>query len=154
MTQTVNFLDQLENSLYNCVRTYKSSSYYKAIIERVGTDIDRPSMFILIILDSQSLQFRDLVKKLGVEAPSVSRKVHELEAKGLVMRETTRDKRIHLLTLTDNGHKLTNKIKHAKREYLSRILAAWTVEDQEKLATLLVKLADDFSKSINQTKEE
>ncbi len=145
----VSDLDLVENALHSCLRVYKGASYIKDFAKRIGTDIDRPSVFILMALSQRSLRFQDLVKHIGIEAPSISRKVHELENKGLVQSIEAQDRRVHMLSLTNEGKALTVKIKRAKRELIGDVLNDWSSEDRARLANLLMRLSLDLDKVAN-----
>jgi DNA-binding MarR family transcriptional regulator len=138
-------LEKLEGALFGCIRITKRQSYWEEFQKRADVTIDRPAAFILMVLGKRSLQFQDLVNKLGVEAPSVSRKVHELENDGFIKRQSTADRRIHLLTLTKKGADVTSRINKARRAIFSEIMSGWPDEDKKQLSRLLAKLSEDLS---------
>lgn len=138
-------MDRLENALFSCVRITKKPAYWEEFQRRSGVTIDRPAAYILMMLSQQSLQFQDLVTRLGIEAPSVSRKVHELEDGGLISRQPTADRRVHLLTLSESGKDAAKKIRQARHEILSEILEDWPEKKRLQLSSLLSELADGLS---------
>ncbi len=138
-------LDAIEANLTACLRVSKKPAYWDEVLMKAELNIDRPAAAILIILDHGPCQFRDLVKHLGIEAPSVSRKVHELEDDGLIIRQTTTDKRVHQLSLSNRGHTAAKKLKTAKRSIIKTIITDWSIEDRQQLIRLLEKLATNMT---------
>ncbi len=147
-----NDLEKLEGALFACIRITKRPSYWDEFQKRANVTIDRPAAFILMVLNKHSLQFQDLVNKLGVEAPSVSRKVHELEDSGYIKRQPTTDRRVHLLTLTPEGNAVAKKINESRLAIFSEIMSTWPEEDKKQLSSLLSKLSEDLSNRFSQRK--
>lgn len=143
-------LDRLGSALYACVRVTKRSAYWDEIRRRSGVNLDRPGAYILMLLGKEPCQFRDLVNRLGVEAPAVSRKVHDLEAAGLIMRRPAQDRRVHLLALSDSGRAAADSIKSARRDMLSQVLSGWTAGDRRQLSELLIRLSEDLDRNFSQ----
>ena len=138
-------LDKLDSALLSVMRLAKKPAYWDEFQRKADIQIDRPAAAIVMMLSEHTLQFQEVVNKLGVEAPSISRKVHELESLKLIRREPMADKRVHMLALSSEGIALSRKIKSARREMLDQLLVAWTAEDTELLSQLLTRLALDFS---------
>ncbi len=135
----------IDAALFDAMKVAKRPRYWDEFQRRVGSQIDRPTAAILRLLSAQSLQFRDLVTKLGIEAPSISRKVHELEQEGLIERSPTEDRRVHILSLSNEGKSLARKIIDARFSILNDTLISWSENDKAKLSELLSRLAKDLS---------
>jgi DNA-binding MarR family transcriptional regulator len=89
-----------------------------------------------------------IAKSLGIEAPSVTRTVQDLEQRGLIQRQTDpEDKRATQVTLTNKGQQQLAKLQRARRERLAEALHAWPKAEQKRLGALLQKLAEDISKT-------
>ncbi len=144
-TQDDQILDSLEASLTACLRISKKPAYWDEVLNRAGLSMDRPAAAVLMALEHGPSQFQELVKHLGIEAPSVSRKVHELEAKGLIIRQTTADRRVHQLRLSSQGQADARKLKQAKRAIVQTMIEGWSLEDRQSLIRLMTKLADNMS---------
>jgi DNA-binding MarR family transcriptional regulator len=134
-------LDRLETALFKCMRTAKRPYYWEELQRRADVSIDRPAAAIILSLLNGPLQFQKLVHRLGVEAPSISRKVHELENNNIIKRVPTEDKRIHLLSLTEEGNAIGDNIKRARREMLADILSDWPSGKRHELIALVESLA-------------
>ena len=139
-----NRLDSIEMSLSAVMRIAKRPGYWEELQKRAGIVIDRPAAAILIILSKRPANFQSVVNRLGIEAPSVSRKVHELEAKGLILRRPTADKRVHELELSRDGLIMAGKLLNAKRSIYQDVLGDWGSQDIEELNRLLNNLANDM----------
>ena len=142
---SVNELDKFEAAIVAFVRIAKKPSYWEEFSKRANTNIDRPAAAILDALSHNHCQFQDLVKRLGVEAPFISRKVHELEDEGLITRRPTQDRRVHELHLSAPGEDMASRIKQAKRSILSEVLSGWSNEELGRLTNLLERFAIDMS---------
>ncbi len=138
-------LDAIEASLTACLRVSKKPAYWDEVLDRAGLSIDRPAAAILMVLDHGPCQFQELVKHLGIEAPSVSRKAHALEDDGLIIRQAASDKRIHRLSLSPQGQAAAKKLKSAKRSIVQAIIADWSIEERRQLIRLLEKLASNMT---------
>ena len=137
-------LDSIESALTSLMRIAKRPGYWEELQKRAGIVIDRPAAAILIILSKHSDNFQAVVAKLGIEAPSVSRKVHELEDKGLIKRRPTEDKRVHALELSQEGEDIAIRLLQAKRSLYREVLADWGSADIQGLNRLLNKLSEDM----------
>ena len=130
-------LDSIESSLTAVMRIAKRPGYWDELQKRSGIIIDRPAAAIIIILSKCPSNFASVVTRLGIEAPSVSRKVHELEDKGLILRRPTDDKRVHELELSKEGLVIAESLLKAKRSIYQEVLNSWNDKDIDDLNRLL-----------------
>ena len=137
-------MDQLDVALASCLRILKQPIYWEKITRFANTTIDRPSATILAILAKGPYQFQELVSRLGVEAPSVSRKVHQLEDQGLILRKPTADKRVHELYLSAQGRSLADRLCAARHRLLGEITSTWTARQQKELIESLEHFSNDL----------
>ncbi len=142
---TTEELDRLELAWNSFIRIVKKPIYWEEIQHQAKVNIDRPAAAILHILSKQDCQFQSLVNQLGLEAPSVSRKVHELENNGLILRRPNTDKRIHELRLSPEAEIMVKQLTKAKRLIMSKILSNWSVNERQELITILQRLSNDMS---------
>ena len=147
-------LDKIDSALFSLMRIAKRPAYWEEFQRQANAQIDRPAAAILLLLSHHPLSFSNLVTKLGIEAPSISRKVHELEQAGYIRREPTDDRRVHLLSLTSSGQALYIDVVRARRAMLASDLSDWTELDKTKLSDLLTRLASDLAKRYGNTKEK
>jgi DNA-binding MarR family transcriptional regulator len=90
----------------------------------------------------------DIARVLGIEAPSVTRTVQELEQAGLIKRRPDpEDKRASHVSLTKKGGQQLAKLQKARRERLSQALKQWSISERRQLAELLQRLAKDISET-------
>ncbi|MFD1518310.1 MarR family winged helix-turn-helix transcriptional regulator [Pseudonocardia yunnanensis] len=81
---------------------------------------------------------------VGTDQSTVSRKVAELVAAGLVERRPDPlDGRAHLLAVTPAGAQLCEHGRRKRVELVASVLAGWPVESRRRLAELLGRFADD-----------
>ena len=137
-------LDRLVEAIGQCVRLIKQPAYWQATTRLAQTDIDRTSAIILQILNNKPCRFLELVELIGIEAPSISRKVHDLVENGLVDSHTDPDDhRVHSLRLSIAGRNLALKLRQAQHSMMLTILKDWTDQDRQDLSIMLERLADN-----------
>ncbi len=116
---------------------------------RADVELDRASASLLKAImhhGNGSCRLHDIARQLGIEAPSVTRKVQELETKGLLSRiPDPVDKRAANIKLTDKGRDQINRLQAARRERLRLLLRTWPATDRTALAALLKQLANDLT---------
>ena len=83
-------------------------------------------------LDSQSMQ--QVAEALGFDITTFSRQVQTLIRKGMVDKvQAPEDKRIYLLSLTDKGKSIDEKIDDSLNTYLDEIFSHLSHEEREKV---------------------
>lgn len=151
---TTKELDAIEAAL---VALYRSSFQHRAwedIQELAGISLDRSSASLLKVVHGcgqASCRIQDIARFLGIEAPSVSRTVQELEQNGLLERTSDpTDRRASNIILTEAGQQQLAKLQAAKRSRLKSALHDWSANDRHELARLLHQLADTFKTATKQ----
>ncbi len=87
-----------------------------------------------------------LADQAGLDASTVSRRVADLQEKGLVTRAVdTEDQRASLLDLTPRGRQLLASLREARRSLLEEALADWSTQDVQALADMLLRLGRAFA---------
>jgi DNA-binding MarR family transcriptional regulator len=139
-TDLTDNLETFETALRLFLQTMKRPQSWLLITEKAGLDIDRPAATILMVLIAQeSKQYRlhDLAEHLNIEAPSVTRKVQQLEKAGLVARnQDSQDKRAYDLQATKSGIEVAMKIRDAQRQITSQVFNNWTKQDRKAFVDL------------------
>jgi DNA-binding MarR family transcriptional regulator len=150
-TVTTKELDAIETAL---VALYRASFQHRAwedIQQRAGLNLDKSSASLLKVVKAcgpSQCRIQDIAAVLGIEAPSVSRTVQDLERDGLLTRRPDdSDRRASQVTLTKAGAQQLAKLQAAKRGRLNAALHDWSVEDRQALARLLHQLAEAFTTS-------
>jgi DNA-binding MarR family transcriptional regulator len=145
-------IEQLEQALRLFSQTAKRPQRWAMITQQAGISIDRPSAFILQIMQlhaPQQLRVQDLAIKLGVEPPSITRKTQELELSGYILRTPDpKDKRAISLQLTAAGGELANKLRAAGREAIREAFTNWSDNDRQTFAHLFERFSHDFAATI------
>lgn len=78
---------------------------------------------LVITARSQGLRVGELAGRLGVSAPSASRLVRRMEARGLVRAtRSTDDRRATIVTLTDVGRDLVHDVMDRRRTRIEQAL--------------------------------
>jgi DNA-binding MarR family transcriptional regulator len=118
---------------------------------RAGLSIDRASAILLKVVaqcDKTPCRMQDIAKLLGIEAPSVTRTVQDLEHAGLVTRQTDpQDKRASHVVLTAKGRQQLARLQKARRERLSQALHTWTPAQRKQLGAMLQRLAKNIAET-------
>lgn len=121
------------------VRRSLASSIDEALSVHHGLSLS--DLAILLELESsadQRLRRTELARRLGVTPSGVARQVAPLERIGLVGRESTRDARLALVTLTSAGERLARTARATAEEAATNALARlWDARAQGDLAALL-----------------
>ena len=106
-------------------------------------DITTHQFGILItVLKKENLTQRDIVKYTNSDEPSTTRVISRLETKGFIVRVTDEfDKRKRLVSLTQEGKKLLEKMLPYAKEENKKLVDSLTSEEQETFLNLLRKVA-------------
>ena len=113
--------------------------------ERMGAlGLTPPDAGILRLLRlTAGLSQQELAAKLGIHPSRLVALLDELERKGLVERKSNPDdRRQYSLHLTEKGTKTLEEIGHVAQQHQEALCAALTLEERDKLAELLRKIAD------------
>ncbi len=124
----------------NFLANFFTGPIYADLIERFG--LTRPGFVILFSLSQQDgLVARDICLVTGLPKNSISRAVTELEAKGLIARDTdVADKRAKPLTLKDEGEQLLAKVVPLFRDRQAAMLAPLDKEEAAEFDRLISKI--------------
>ena len=109
-----------------------------------GVRLDRAGATLLFKLSAKgdSLRVTDLAEILGVDTPTVTRKVQQLERDGMVVRQTDPDdRRASRIRLTPAGRRTIERVRRARRAWLEQLLQGWDDDDLSALADLLSHFA-------------
>ena len=100
----------------------------------------------LLLIPFDGISMSVLAKKLGLDASTLTRNIHNLEKQGLITRQNNnKDKRIQLIFLTKNGVKTVHSMENDLEEQNFNILELIDLDTQESLYTSLEKLSWAFA---------
>ena len=135
--------------MLSMAQTMKRPQTWTALTNRAGLSIDRPGATILRILTSQPGTWRlhDLAERIGVEAPSITRKAQQLEQAGLLSRERDPlDGRAFSVQVTPAGRIVAIKLEAAQRFVLEAALKDWPAVDLAQFIQLFQRFSVDLDK--------
>lgn len=141
---------EIETAMLALARLALSTRTHEHLATTAGVIVDRSGEAVLRQLaDADTgLRLGELAQRLGIEAPTASRKVHELGAAGLVVREgDPTDGRACRLRLTPAGESAVHLLRLARRDRLAEVIRGWPPEDRINLGRLLTRLAADVQAS-------
>ncbi|HVW82203.1 MAG TPA: MarR family transcriptional regulator [Mycobacteriales bacterium] len=141
-------LTRIQQSLGLATRRARDGALHEHLGRRVGYQLEAPYYATLARLRlTDGLTMSELALGLGMEVSTVSRRINELEKRGLVQRVTgTEDRRTSFPTLTAEGAEVASMLEVGWREMLSEVTADWSAADLETFATLFERFAADFDR--------
>jgi DNA-binding MarR family transcriptional regulator len=138
--------DRIIQGLATIAQAVHQVKLHERILAGAGVRLDRAGASLLAKLgscDTGSLRVTALAERLGVDTPTVTRKVQQLERLGLVARaDDPKDGRAHRIRLTASGRRTAARLTEARRGWIDTLLAGWPTEDVERFAVLLGQFTD------------
>ena len=111
-----------------------------------GVELDRAGFGALVALGDEHMRLSDLATRQGLDISTVSRRVAQLEAAGLVERSADpADRRASVVSLTERGREVVASISELRRELLESVVADWSERERREFARLLARFADDLT---------
>ncbi|WP_327632821.1 MarR family transcriptional regulator [Kribbella sp. NBC_00482] len=118
----------------------------RASREGFGESVTHGQFRVLRTLDraDRLLRLSELAAQLGIVPRSATSVVDDLEAAGLVARQPDpHDRRATLVYLTPDGLKVLATLREKRRDVMVSQLARLTAAEQQTLAALLQRLAEE-----------
>jgi DNA-binding MarR family transcriptional regulator len=146
-------IERLESALQAFLLVLKQERLHEFLLDRARVDLDRAGAALLYALyrDGASLRVCDLAERLRVDAPTVSRKVRQLERMGLLGRsEDEVDRRAVRLQLTEAGRDAIDAVLRARRGWLAELLDDWSPEEQAAFARMLRRFAEGVARHLEE----
>jgi DNA-binding MarR family transcriptional regulator len=139
-------LERIQSSLAVIAQSIHQARSHERLLAAAGVRVDRAGATLLGKLHASTdgaLRVTDLAERLGVDTPTVTRKVQQLERLGLVEREPDPDdRRAFRITCTDEGREVVGRLLDAKRARLASLLDGWSATDRRTFAALLSRFTD------------
>lgn len=133
LTAHAGFPFEKDESLYGLMRRCGHFLY-----QRRGGQGQR--RVLMILHERGSMQQRELQEYLGIQPGSMSELIGKLEQKGLLKRTLSEeDRRSRILTLTEQGQKMTGPIEDSQE-----LFGTLSIDEQVQLKTLLAKLLETW----------
>ncbi len=144
-------VDRFEEALQIVARSITQVRLHERLLRSAGVRLDRAGAALLHKLSAvpDSLRVTDLADLLGVDTPTVTRKVQQLEREGMVIRQTDPDDgRATRIRLTPAGRRTLERVRRARRAWIDQLVEGWDDDDLSTLATLLARFAEDLERDL------
>jgi DNA-binding MarR family transcriptional regulator len=144
-------IDEFEDALQTVSRAITQVRLHERILRFAGVRLDRAGAALLykLSIGGDALRITDLAELLDVDAPSVTRKVQQLERDGMVTRQTDPDdRRATRIRMTPAGRRVLERMLRARRDWLERLLIGWDDNDLSTLAALLSQFAEELDRDL------
>jgi DNA-binding MarR family transcriptional regulator len=149
-------VDQFNEALQTVARSITQVRLHERLLRQAGVRLDRAGAALLFKLSVQgdSLRVTDLAEILGVDTPTVTRKVQQLERDKMVVRQTDpEDRRVSRIGLTPTGRRTIERVRRARRVWLEQLLHDWDDDDLSHLADLLSRFSEDLEQDLDGTRD-
>jgi DNA-binding MarR family transcriptional regulator len=140
--------DRIEEALSIVGRASNQVRLHERLLQAAGVRLDRGGASLLhkLHLHKEPLRVTALADLLGIDAPTVTRKVQQLERDGLVIRHPDPDDgRATRIQLTPAGRRTFERVLKARRAWLDDLLKDWGDQDLADFARLLARFSDALS---------
>lgn len=147
MRPVTSAMADVDQALNTIGRRLRQARFREQVATRVGGHLAADAYPLLRrVASQQPVRVSRLAQGLGVGAPTVSRKLKELEAAGYVTRagEAT-DRRASTVALTEAGARLLERVTEVRRELIAEVVRGWSDEDLAVFAPLMMRFADDVT---------
>jgi len=132
---------QIQESLQFMSQSMNQVRAHEHLLKAAGVRIDKAGVALLFKLERHGdspLRVTDLADLLGVDPPTVTRKVQHLERLGFVTRGAdAEDGRATRIQLTQDGRDTLDRVLKAHREFLARLFEQWSEKELSTFASML-----------------
>jgi DNA-binding MarR family transcriptional regulator len=139
---------RIQSSLQIMSQSMNQVRAHEHLLQAAGVRIDKAGIALLFKLQrhgDSALRVTDLAELLGVDPPTVTRKVQQLERLGFVVREAdAEDGRATRIQLTQAGRDTLERVLSAHREFLARLFEEWPDKDVRTFASLLERFSENI----------
>jgi DNA-binding MarR family transcriptional regulator len=143
-------IGQIQSSLQGVTQSTNQIRVHEELSRAAGVRLDRAGASLLYKLRlhaDKPLRVTSLAALLGVDVPTVTRKVQQLERLGYVAREPDPiDGRASLICLSHSGQETVDKFLAAHRDRLARLFDGWDDNDVRLFSALLERFSDSIRK--------
>jgi DNA-binding MarR family transcriptional regulator len=148
-------IDQIQAAFQVVAGSITQVRGHERLLAVAGVRLDRAGCALLykLHLYGDGLRVTDLAELLGVDAPTVTRKIQQLEREGLVARRADPDDgRATRIMLTEAGRRTLQRVLDARREWYDRLVDGWDDAELATFATLLGKFATALERDLETTR--
>jgi DNA-binding MarR family transcriptional regulator len=117
------------------------------VTEAVGAGVDFSAFPVLgRIATWGPIRPSDLAEQVGLDLSTISRRISDLEAAGLVKRTPDPDdRRAHLLEVTRKGGRVVKRLRDARSTLVAEALEGWSTDEIRTLANALDRFTSALS---------
>jgi DNA-binding MarR family transcriptional regulator len=133
-------IDQIEVALQVVARSMTQARLHERLLQTAGVRLDRAGSALLykLYVNRDSLRVTTLADLLGVDAPTVTRKVQQLEQEGFVARHPDPDdRRATRIELSPAGRRTLQRVLDARRAWIASLFEDWDSADLAAFASAL-----------------
>ena len=132
-------IGEIRAAAWVLARSMNQARLHERIVKAAGVKLDRAGAALLYMLNAHGdSSVTGLAELLGVDAPTVTRKVQQLEREGLVVRHgDTEDRRVSRIRLTSIGRHTLDKVQKSRRVWFDQIFAGWDETELNSFACML-----------------
>jgi DNA-binding MarR family transcriptional regulator len=133
-------IDQIEAALQVVARSMTQPRMHERLLQTAGVRLDRAGASLLykLYVSTESLRVTTLADLLGVDAPTVTRKVQQLEHEGFVARHPDPDdRRATRIELSPAGRRTLQRVLDARRAWIASLFEGWDRTDLVDFASAL-----------------
>ena len=133
-------VDQIEAALQVVARSMTQVRLHERLVQTAGVRLDRAGGALLyeLYVQGASLRVSTLADLLGVDAPTVTRKVQQLEHEGYVARHPDPDdRRATRIELSPAGRRTLERVLDARRAWIGSLFEGWDKADLASFASAL-----------------
>jgi DNA-binding MarR family transcriptional regulator len=133
-------IDQIEAALQVVARSMTQARLHERFLQTAGVRLDRAGAALLykLYITGDSLRVTTLADLLGVDAPTVTRKVQQLEHEGYVARRPDPDdRRATRIALSPAGRRTLERVLDARRTWIASLFEDWDRTELTAFASAL-----------------
>ncbi len=149
-------VDRFDEALQTVARSITQFRLHERLLRLAGVRLDRAGASLLFKLAAKgdSLRITDLAEILGVDTPTVTRKVQQLEREGMVVRQTDPDdRRASRIRLTPAGRRTIARVRRARRIWLEQLLQDWDDDELSVMGELIGRFAADLERDLDEAND-
>ncbi|WAH36533.1 MarR family winged helix-turn-helix transcriptional regulator [Alicyclobacillus dauci] len=145
-------LEQIEQE----VAIFARRMEFARVTSDSNEDLDRSGYLLLTSLQRRGkMTIGTLAEVFQLDISTVSRQVTPLIKHGYVLRETSdEDKRVSVLSITDEGEQKLSRVRASRRELYGRLLNDWSGEERAQFLQLLRRLNERIRSRQRDRKEK
>jgi DNA-binding MarR family transcriptional regulator len=145
-------VSQIREAAFILARAMGQFRVHERLVRTAGVKLDRAGAALLYVLYTHGdSRVSGLAELLGVDAPTVTRKVQQLERDGLVAREgDAEDRRATRIRLTSGGRHNLERVLKARRAWFDRLLDGWEEPELAAFALLLGRFARSLERDLEE----